>query len=165
MLMTSAREDIRRFMIALDHIDQLYYQAVRRLGVKGNTFVLLYALADGQPHSQKQICEEWSVPRTTLNTIVQECQELGYLELLPTGGKEKDLRLTDSGQSWAAGILTPILEAEACALPPPLAHSLAIQMETVASALAQEFHRRRLISPAPPKQRQNLRGRDSHPAT
>lgn len=143
--MPSTRDDIRRLMIAIDHIDQLYYRAVRRLGVKSNTFVLLYALADGRRYTQKQICDEWSIPRTTLNTVVQECKEHGYLELLPTGGKEKDLRLTETGKRWATTILTPIFQAEERALPAPLARSLADQMQTASAALARE------LNPAPPK--------------
>lgn len=137
--LSPAHNDIRRLMIAIDQIDQLYYRAVRQLGIKSNTFVLLYALADGHPYSQKQISDEWSIPRTTLNTIVQECKELGYLELLPTGGKEKDIRLTESGKRWADGIIGPIFAAEERALPADLARSLADRMETVAAALAREL--------------------------
>lgn len=137
--MTNARNDIRRLMIAIDQIDQLYYRAVRQLGIKSNTFVLLYALADGRSYSQKQISEEWSVPRTTLNTIVQECKELGYLELLPTGRKEKDIRLTESGKRWADSIIGPIFAAEERALPADFARRLADRMEAAAAALAREL--------------------------
>ncbi len=140
----STRDDIRRLMIAIDHIDQLYYRAVRKLGVKSNTFVLLYALADGRHYSQKQLCEEWSVPRTTLNTIVRECKEQGYLELLPTGGKEKNIRLTDAGKLWASTIIAPIIQAEERALAGVLARRLADQMETATAALTREFRKARL---------------------
>ena len=59
-------------MIAVNQIDELYYKILRTLGIKGNAFVLFYAIADGKPYSQKRICDEWAVPRTTINTIVQE---------------------------------------------------------------------------------------------
>lgn len=137
--LSPARGDIRRLMIAIDQIDRLYYRAVRQLGIKSNTFVLLYALADGSSYSQKQISEEWSVPRTTLNTIVRECKELGYLELLPTGGKEKDIRLTESGKRWADSIIGPIFAAEERALAADFARSLSDRMEAAAAALTREL--------------------------
>ena len=70
--MQANREKIRRLMIAIDQIDEAYYKALRTLGIKENAFVLFYAIADGRDYSQKRICEECSVPRTTLKTIVQE---------------------------------------------------------------------------------------------
>ena len=78
-------------MIAIDQIDEAYYKALRTLGIKENAFVLFYAIADGRAYSQKRICEEWSVPRTTLNTIVQEYVGKGYIRLVGTGHKEKQI--------------------------------------------------------------------------
>ena len=93
--MQANREKIRRLMIAIDQIDEAYYKALRTLGIKENAFVLFYAIADGRAYSQKRICEEWSVPRTTLNTIVQEYVGKGYIRLVGTGHKEKQIILTD----------------------------------------------------------------------
>ena len=90
--MQANREKIRRLMIAIDQIDEAYYKALRTLGIKENAFVLFYAIADGRAYSQKRICEEWSVPRTTLNTTVQEYVGKGYIRLVGTGHKEKEIR-------------------------------------------------------------------------
>ena len=87
--MPTGREDIRRLMIAINRVDELYYQTLRTRGIKENAFVLFYAIADGKAYSQKRICQEWAIPRTTLNTIVQEYLRKGYLCLASTGGKEK----------------------------------------------------------------------------
>lgn len=69
--MTNEREAIRRIMISINKIDELYERVQRKAGVKGNTVWVLYALDDGKPHSQKQIYEEWIIPKITLNTIVK----------------------------------------------------------------------------------------------
>ena len=75
--MDSYRQKIRRLNLAVNRIDGIYYQLSKILGEKDNLICLLYALDDGKPHSQKQICEEWLISRTTLNTIVKECIEKG----------------------------------------------------------------------------------------
>lgn len=78
--------EIRRLMLATTKIDGAYYLFSRRLGIKENVLVLLYALDDGKPHSQKQICEDWLVPKTTINTNVKELVRAGYVMLYPGAG-------------------------------------------------------------------------------
>ena len=133
--MQSNREKIRRLMIAIDQIDEAYYKVLRTLGIKDNAFVLFYAIADGQSYSQKRICAEWSVPRTTLNTIVQ-----GYIRLVSTGHKEKEIVLTDSGKVFAEEILTPIFEAEEKAIEPFLKTMFVEQAEDLAERIKTEFN-------------------------
>lgn len=137
--MNDSRNEIRRLMIAVNRIDELYYRALRRLNVKDNMFVLFYAIADGNPHSQKQICDEWLIPRTTLNTIVKECVSSGYIQLVALGNKEKEIVLTDSGKAFAASILTPIFAAEENAMEPLLGKGLVEQLESFTERLELEF--------------------------
>lgn len=139
--MQSNREKIRRLMIAIDQIDQAYYRALRTLGIKANAFVLFYAIADGQPYSQKRICDEWSVPRTTLNTIVQEYIGKGYIRLVSTGHKEKEIILTDTGKAFVKEVLTPILSAEETAIAPFLNTMFVEQTEELAKKIEAEFNR------------------------
>ena len=67
----------RRIVAATSAADGAYYRWAVRSGVTHHTLDLLYALDDGQPHSQKQICEEWAIPKTTVNTVVRSCREAG----------------------------------------------------------------------------------------
>ncbi len=139
--MQSNLEKIRRLMIAIDQIDQAYYRALRTLGIKANAFVLFYAIADGQPYSQKRICDEWSVPRTTLNTIVQEYIGKGYIRLVSTGHKEKEIILTDTGKAFVKEVLTPIFSAEETAIAPFLNTMFVEQTEELAKKIKAEFNR------------------------
>lgn len=70
--MNKNREAIDRMNQCMNRLDRLYYIAARKLGVKDNSLLLYYVLNDGKAHSQKEISEEWLVPRTTLNTVVKE---------------------------------------------------------------------------------------------
>lgn len=127
-------------MIAIEQLDQAYYKVLRTLGIKENAFVLFYAIADGKPYSQKRLCDEWAVPRTTLNTIVQEYVEKGYIRLVSTGHKEKEIVLTDAGKAFADEILTPIFAAEERAIAPFLNTMFVEQTEELANRIQSEFH-------------------------
>lgn len=109
--------EIRRLMLATTKIDGAYYLFSRRLGIKENVLVLLYALDDGKPHSQKQICEDWLVPKTTINTNVKELVRAGYVMLYPgTGTWEKIIGLTDAGKAYTEQIMRRVYEAEQAAM-------------------------------------------------
>lgn len=106
-----------RLIVALNRIDEFYYRFAKSTGIKENTVSLLYALADGEPKSQKQICEEWLIPKTTLNTIIKELSASGMLVLLnEEGKKEKIISLTEKGEVFADLIMGKCREAEKAAL-------------------------------------------------
>lgn len=112
--MTAEREAIRRIMISINKIDELYERVQRKVGAKGNTVWVLYALDDGKPHSQKQIYEEWLIPKTTLNTIVKELESDGYvrLEIIPGQRREMNIYLTETGKKYARQVLDSFYQAE-----------------------------------------------------
>ncbi|HIT66435.1 MAG TPA: winged helix-turn-helix transcriptional regulator [Candidatus Merdisoma merdipullorum] len=111
--MNQERDYINRLWSCTNIIDGLYYHSARILHVKDNTLTLFYALADGKVHSQKQICEEYLLPKTTLNTIVRECMENGYVALSrETHSREKNIILTEKGRLYAHTILDSLFLAE-----------------------------------------------------
>lgn len=115
--MNSYRNDIRELMIAVNVIDGIYDMVAKKVGVKINALTLLYALDDGKPHSQKEICQEWFIPPTTLNTIVKEFISSGYLYLhSDTGKKGKEICLTDKGIEFAQAILNQVYDLENSAM-------------------------------------------------
>lgn len=113
--MNSQRIKILEFMIAINKLDGLYYAIAKELGIHENEFVLLYALSNGKPQTQRQICDDWNVPRTTINSVTKKFANLGYIELIPTGRKEKELHLTESGRTYLDGIFADVFEAEGSA--------------------------------------------------
>ena len=116
--MEENRQIMRALATAMNRIDQMYCDDVTRIGVKASELWLLYALDDGAPHSQKQICQEWGLPKTTLNTTLKQAEAKGYLTLVPIAGKrrERQICLTAAGQASARQVLRPIYGAEDAAL-------------------------------------------------
>lgn len=120
--MDSSRALLDHFYICCNRMDGLYYLAARKLGVKENALALLYTLNDGQPRSQKQLAQELFIPKTTINTIVKEYMDAGYITLVPAEhSREKHIALTPAGQNYAQAVLDPIYRAEQSAMEQTLA--------------------------------------------
>lgn len=110
------RNDLFRLMNITNRMDGLYYRLSQNRNVSENAVALLYALSDGKPHSQKQIAEEWLIPRTTLNSVVKNWVEKGYMTFSGHRGKEKELSLTETGTAFAEQVLAPMFRAEQIAM-------------------------------------------------
>ena len=106
-------EIVRRIMLATNKIDGVYYLFGKKCGINENTLAFLYALADGKPHSQKEISDEWIIPRTTINSIVKTMLARGYIQFCSEHHtKEKAIVLTETGKEYADKYLTDIYLAE-----------------------------------------------------
>lgn len=111
--MEQYRDEIREFMITTTILDRIYENLAKQAGARGSLIELFYALDDGKPHSQREICREWLVPKTTVNTLVQRCVREGYVILLPhSGTKEKEICLTEAGRRYMRDLLDTIYDIE-----------------------------------------------------
>ena len=79
-----------------------------------NLLWILYALNDGERHSQKQNCEDWDIPRSTANTIIKDLESKNYIALSQIKGERRELlvSLTESGKQYADGILSDLYRRE-----------------------------------------------------
>lgn len=112
--MDNTRETIRQFMIAISKLEKTYSARSSKFGSQSSELWLMYALDDGEPHSQKQICDEWGFPKTTLNFVTKKCEAAGYLTLMPIPGKRREMQiyLTESGKAYAKQLLELFYQAE-----------------------------------------------------
>ena len=92
---------IRRIMLSLNRIDEIYYRWGRKVGIKENLLALLYALSDGGHYTQKQICEEWLIPKTTINTLIKECVRDGLIVLRHEPHSKEVLRTLKQAEARA----------------------------------------------------------------
>ena len=104
---------VRRIWHLMNNIDGVYYYLSRNAGINENSLTLLYALDDGMPHSQKEISDEWLIPRTTINSIIKTMICDGYVEFCEEQHKkEKQLILTKIGHDYAEHLLGDIYAIE-----------------------------------------------------
>lgn len=61
---------------------------------------ILYALNDGKNHTQREICIDGGLPKSTVNTVVSEMKQNGYVVLEPIKGKRREMAvlLTEKGK-------------------------------------------------------------------
>jgi len=108
------REFFYNFGKLLYKFDNYYAEFAKRSGIKPNLMWILYALDDGMYHSQKEISVSWDIPITTINTIVKELDNDGYVNLIHIKGKRREMNiiLTEKGKEYSKIILKDIYEIE-----------------------------------------------------
>lgn len=99
---------------ALYHVDSFYDEFAKQSNVSSALLWVLYALNDGNPHTQIEISNDWELPKTTVNTVIKEIQKEGYVELIPIKGKRREMSivLTESGKRYADNILSELYKKE-----------------------------------------------------
>ncbi len=96
-------------------IDGIYCSYGRNSKITSpNLLWIMYALNDGNKHSQKQICDDWDIPRSTANTIIKDLEIKGYISLSQIKGKRRELNiyLTESGKEYANLLLQDLYNKE-----------------------------------------------------
>ena len=106
---------VRRLTEATNRMDGAYYVWARRRGINENRLAILYALDGGAAVNQKQISDEWLIPKTTVNTVIRELEREGIVALTARG-REKLVALTESGRAYTEALLAPMKAAEVRAL-------------------------------------------------
>ncbi len=110
--------DSKRFFYdfgrALYHIDAVYNEFAKKSGVAPTLLWIMYALNDGNTHTQKEICLDWELPKSTVNTIITELRQKDFVKLEPIKGKRREMavNLTEKGKKYAENILKEIYEKE-----------------------------------------------------
>ncbi len=135
------RSKIKKMIDATNLIDHTYLVKGRSMAVKPNIVLLLYALSNDENLSQSKLHNEWLLPLSTINTIVTECRNAGYITLEPIEGKRREctLRFTRKGKEFAAFILAEIHAAEEKAMRETIARYSAEFVEAL-DFYAKKFH-------------------------
>lgn len=111
--------DSRKFFYdfgrALYHVDSFYDEFAKKSNVSPALLWVLYALNDGNSHTQIEISTDWKLPKTTVNTVIKEIQKEGYVELVPIKGKRREMAivLTEDGKKFADDLLSELYKKEA----------------------------------------------------
>ncbi len=116
--MKDIRKTAKRLTLALYNIDKIYYLSEKKKRLSDAELCVMYALDDGEPHSQKEIAEQWLVPKTTINTITKRWEDRGLLVQTPIPGRRREMQitLTDAGKDYANSFMSFIYKAEDIAL-------------------------------------------------
>lgn len=106
------REQVIVFNKLISRINGLYYKAEQDMGLNSYEVRVLYGLYIDEITFQKEIVEIYKMPKQTVNNIITALIKNGYVEAVQSAQdrRQKELRLTDAGNVYAAAILKPFLE-------------------------------------------------------
>lgn len=97
-----------------NRVDRLYYKWAKAHGFSYNVLAVLYVAYKDSASSQKVVCEEWSLPKQTVNTVCKDLCNRGYLilERSEQDGRETRLVLTEAGKKLAEPVVTELIDIE-----------------------------------------------------
>lgn len=98
--MSGIKELSRRLSVALVKAVGMKSALEKLVPASDSEFILMCALNDGKPHSQKEIADGLGMSRTTVNGIVKQWEKKGLLTFNKIAGKrrEKQIVLTELGR-------------------------------------------------------------------
>lgn len=103
----------------IKELTSIYHAAAGKLGISENELWIWYAvLALGGEYSQQDICDMWSIPKQTVNSIISNLlkKDMILLKTVPGTRNRKIIHLTERGREYGATIISPIHMAEQRAL-------------------------------------------------
>lgn len=113
--MNQKLHDTQRINRQIRALTDVYQNAIGGGEISLNEFWIWYSLlVEKGEYSQQDLCNAWTLPKQTVNTIVARLvqKELITLEALPCTRNRKILRLTEAGKIYGRTVILPILQAE-----------------------------------------------------
>lgn len=107
-------KSIKAITSAVDRTDYLYEKWAKKLGVNNYVSRIMYMLYLSEVNRQKEMVENYDMPKQTVNTVITELQKKGYIILIPDENdkRSKIIKLTQEGINYANKIVTPLLDCE-----------------------------------------------------
>ncbi|WP_404987873.1 MarR family winged helix-turn-helix transcriptional regulator [Clostridium culturomicium] len=96
-------------------LSALYHGLASKAGISQSEFWVWYALLYmGGEYTQQSICDLWSFPRQTVNSVISNMAKKGYVYLEPIPGtrNRKLIKLTEAGKEFGESIIERIYVAE-----------------------------------------------------
>lgn len=112
------REDVETFGSTQHDISAAYEEYARSKGITYTTFFIMNMIAYTEGCTQNQICQHTFLPRQTVNSVIKNLLEAGYVELRQKDNDKrvKEIRYTEKGSAYIQTIIPQIREAELQAL-------------------------------------------------
>ena len=106
-------ENLMRFINLDKELSSFYQKQSKKLEISETTILILYAIrASENGVTQKEIIEEYLLPKQTVNSAMKKLLDEGKVFVSEKNGREKRFLLTKEGVKMAAKSADLILEAE-----------------------------------------------------
>ncbi len=108
----SKDDRFRAFMNLSKETNVAYRNAAHKYGLSDSAFDILYFLETEGPLTQKELRLPTYSSKQTVNSSVQKMIKLGFIYIDEARGREKVLRLTEKGLTFAQATTQKVYEAE-----------------------------------------------------
>lgn len=100
------REIMSRLNVALNNVDLVYSIIAKRHGLTFNSLMMFYLIDEAKNITQKQICDELYLPKSTVHSILLDLIKRDYVTLVEGNNKkEKFIIVTATGKQYFSKIL------------------------------------------------------------
>lgn len=96
-------------------LDEVFRNYSRRCGIPDMVFWILYSVWERrQACTQKELCEDWSWAKQTVNSALKNMEKQGLIRLspVPDNRKNKLIVLMPAGKELIRRTVIPLMEAE-----------------------------------------------------
>ncbi len=94
-------------------VEILYSELSKKLGISYHTMLVLFSIKKSEPCTQKMIVNECLLSKQTVNSIVKDLQNKGYVTLKNgRNQKEKNIEYTETGKIFCNEITSKIESLE-----------------------------------------------------
>lgn len=94
-------------------LDSLYHQAALKLGLSDSVMFVLYLVCEsGGECPLSEICKKTGISKQTLNSAVRKLESENYIYLRQTGGRAKNVCLTEDGKEYTKQTVARLFSAE-----------------------------------------------------
>lgn len=106
-------KELKRCNHLLGEIDGLYHDTAVALGLSESAMKVLYTICcHGERCPLRTICRQSGMSKQTVNSAVRKLEGEGMVCLEASGGRNKDVRLTQAGKALAGRTAVPLMELE-----------------------------------------------------
>ena len=94
-------------------ITHYHYAWAKKQGISYNQLAVLHSLVHLEQCTQKQIAQNWAIPKQTISTICKHYIQTGIIaDSAGDDKREKLMQLTEKGESYAKAIIERFDDAE-----------------------------------------------------
>ena len=111
------RETLKKLNSLYGAVDAVYLKIASENGLSYNGLMMLYMVEEDEKLTQRKVCDELHLPKSSVHSILSELVRKGLLELTEGGNrKEKYIAATREGQNFIQKISVETDRIEASAL-------------------------------------------------
>lgn len=108
-------QQLQRYYALWKESNAVYEEWAKAHELSTNSLLVLYSFYDeDEICTQKTISQKWYIPKQTVNTILKDFAERGFIEMtsLPEDKRNKQVRLTSAGKEFADGVMEKLKKKE-----------------------------------------------------